>query len=67
VSLPGDSAVQQAQPVIAKVPAVADTQEFLDEQVDGFGASVADATGDEVGEKFGAPGVDRAGQSAQFG
>jgi hypothetical protein len=28
--LPGDSAVQQqAQPVIAEVPAVADTQDFL--------------------------------------
>lgn len=46
---------------------VADAQNFLDQQVDGFGGSVADTAGDEVGQEFGAPDGDRAGQSAQFG
>ena len=50
----------QAQPVFAEVPCRGRRAGFLDEQVHGFGASVADATGDEVGQKFGASGVDRA-------
>jgi hypothetical protein len=33
-----------------------DTQDFLDQEVDGFGGSVADPSGGEVSKEFGAPG-----------
>jgi hypothetical protein len=64
--LPCDSAVQQqAQPIVPKVPeSVADTQDFLDQEVDGFGGSVADPSGGEVSKEFGAPGADSSGQPA---
>jgi hypothetical protein len=53
------------QPVIAKVPEpVADAQDLFDQEVDGFGGSVTDASDGEVGQKFGAPGAEGARQSA---
>jgi hypothetical protein len=39
-----------------------DTLNLFDEQVDCFGGSVEDATGGEVGQQFGALGVDCGGQ-----
>jgi hypothetical protein len=41
-------------------------QNFRDQQVDGFGGSVADATGAKVGEEVLTPGGDGAGQPAEF-
>jgi hypothetical protein len=51
------------QPVIAEVPKPLADENFLDQQLDDFSGSIADPTGDEVGQKFGAPGGDRASPS----
>jgi hypothetical protein len=46
VILPGDSAVSRGSRKLWKYPApVTDAQDFLDQQVDGSGESVADAAG----------------------
>jgi len=69
VSIPGDAAVQeQAQPVVLVVAeAVSDALDFLDDQVDGLGRSVADAGVVEAGDQFIPPGVEGAGQAGQLG
>jgi hypothetical protein len=45
---------------------VADAEDFLDQQIDGFGGSVADRAGAEVGQEFFAPGGDGAGEPGQL-
>jgi hypothetical protein len=40
---------------------------LLDQSVDGFGGSVGDAAGVEVGEQLGPPGVQGAGEADEFG
>jgi hypothetical protein len=48
-------------------PVKADAQDFLDQQIDGFGGAVADASGAEVGQELLAPGGDGARQPPEFG
>jgi hypothetical protein len=59
---------QEAESVVGEVAVpVSDPLDLLDQPVDGFGGSVGDAVGVEVGEQLVAPGVDGAGQPDQFG
>ena len=51
-----------------KVPEpVPDAQDLLDQQVDGFGGSVANSAGAEEGQEFGAPGGEGTSQPPQLG
>ena len=45
---------------------MADAQDLLDQQVDGFGGPVADPAGVKVGQEFSPPGGDGAGQPTQL-
>jgi hypothetical protein len=67
--VPVGAAVQEeAEPVVGEVAvAVPDAFHLLDQTVDRFGGSVGDAAGVEVGEQFGSPGVQGAGEADQFG
>src|ERR671912_2972675 len=46
---------------------MADPLDLLDQSVDGFGGSVGDAAGVEVGQQLVPPGVQGAGEPDQFG
>jgi hypothetical protein len=56
-----------SQPIVIDVfESVGQSADFFDDQVDGFGAAVADAVGVEVGQDLAFPGTKGAAQSGNL-
>ena len=56
-----------SQPIVIKVfESVGQSTDFFDDQVDGFGAAVADAVGVEVGQDLAFPGAESAAEPGDF-
>jgi hypothetical protein len=59
---------QDPEPVMIKVfESVGEPANLFDDQVDGFGAAIADAVGVEVGQDLCFPGAEGAAQPGDFG
>jgi hypothetical protein len=57
-----------SQPIMVKVfESVGEATDFFDDQVDGFGAAVADAAGVEVGQDLAFPGAESAAEPGDLG
>src|SRR5215207_7482944 len=59
---------QDAQPVVVEISeSVCEPADFLDDQVDGFGAAVGHAASVEVGENLGLPGLEGTAEPGDLG
>ena len=68
IGSPSIGGKHDSQPIVIKVfESVGEPADLFDDQVDGFGAAVADAVSVEVGQDLGLPGAQRAAEAGNFG